>query len=769
MKNSSNNLLFQPCPQVYEMRYTDNLPNAYQNPEPKQSSYTADLLYAANKMNRNNLEDLEGNEADDDFASKYSDDTYPSILANFKIKSRLKFDRLRGNKRVVPQPEDISKMHSKRDTHQVSENSQERSQRDSGESKKYNRITNDKIAQLKSTLDKLQQTDSLQNVENIEENLKDILEDMGLMGDSEEADNLKSKRENIDNNQVIDIEDENLENGLNKIELTKNNHEADRDKRSSEEKENKQTKNIESAKHTNNKLTSSKNAKPKFDFENNDDAASDEDIIQKDLNAANKDILGTFKLHGDNQEGLKSKRDIQHLKPANYEAEGENFIRSKRQKEKNVKETSAASGENIMQGLEKSGELTVSGNKSPLATANNVDSKQTDENKLRETTKMENESLNEEARVEREIQAKIDAIKEEVKREISKLQSSGELAPSPTEATETGRKKRGVNSLLDEETQELDPAKISENSLQPLRRRKRNTDESKLNKIEANGDQPAKIETRSYDTLKIKDNAKITAALGEGMSKYEESENKAADLEANQNELNSNSIQPLEAADENESRNRQRRQTFGGRQNMYDRRKRTKSMHAPENLGYRSFREEDEEIDDEGDEFDDDSFDDRTAAIVRRRRYDVPLDDQQNYRSNENAEYQNYENDNQGPDKRSTNEENEDNPSANNDEGYGYESDPNFERTKRQYFDQNVALHGGSTAVKHLAAIRQRNLQDIPISRQKRYYQESLNDDIMGDRPQQIADMSDTDLFGPLPQSYEGELARFKRVKRKHE
>lgn len=750
------------------MRYADTLPNTYQSPEPKQSSFAADILYATNKVNRNNLEDLEGNEDEDEFAAKYSDDTYPAVLANFKIKSRLKLDKLRGNKRVVPQPEEISKMHSKRDTHQISKNSQKRSQRDSGESKKYNKITNDKIAQLKSTLDKLQQTDSLQNVENMEENLKDILEDMGLMGDSEEADNLKSKRENTDNSDDIDMEDENLENGLNKIELTKNNHEVDRDKRSSEEKEKKQAKKTENAKHTSNKITSSKSTKPKFDFENSDDSASDEDIIEKDSNAANKDILGTFKIHGDSQEGLKNKRDIQHLKPANYEAEGENFIRNKRQKEKDAKEASSASAENIMQGLEKSGELTVSGNKSPLASASNVESKQTNENNLRETTKRENENLDEEARVEREIQAKIDAIKEEVKREISKLQSSSNLAPSPTEATEAGRKKRGVNTLLDEETQELDPAKVSENSLQPLRRRKRNADESKLNKIEAKGDQTAKVETRSYDTLKIKDDAKITAALGEGISKYEESENKAADLEANQNELNSNGIQPLEAIDENESRNRQRRQTFGGRQNMYDRRKRTKSMsmHAPE--AYRSFREEDDEIDDEGDEFDDDSFDDRTAAIVRRRRYDVPLDDQQNYANNENAEYQNFDSGNQGPDKRSTNEENEENPSANNDEGYAYESDPNFERTKRQYFDQSVALHGGSTAMKHLAAIRQRNLQDIPNSRQKRYYQESLNDDIMGDRPQQIADMSDTDLFGPLPQSYEGELARFKRVKRKH-
>ena len=38
-----------------------------------------------------------------------------------------------------------------------------------------------------------------------------------------------------------------------------------------------------------------------------------------------------------------------------------------------------------------------------------------------------------------------------------------------------------------------------------------------------------------------------------------------------------------------------------------------------------------------------------------------------------------------------------------------------------------------------------------------------IDDEIM-DRPQQLSDFSDIDLFGALPKSYDGELSRYKRI-----
>lgn len=57
----------------------------------------------------------------------------------------------------------------------------------------------------------------------------------------------------------------------------------------------------------------------------------------------------------------------------------------------------------------------------------------------------------------------------------------------------------------------------------------------------------------------------------------------------------------------------------------------------------------------------------------------------------------------------------------------------------------------------HLYAIKQRM---VPHSRFRRRTQTENN------QPIQLIDMSAEDLFGALPQSYEGELARYKRVKR---
>lgn len=75
-------------------------------------------------------------------------------------------------------------------------------------------------------------------------------------------------------------------------------------------------------------------------------------------------------------------------------------------------------------------------------------------------------------------------------------------------------------------------------------------------------------------------------------------------------------------------------------------------------------------------------------------------------------------------------------------------------RKKRNSFVDMVAIHGGGPVMNHLVAIRERSM--LPRLRVKRN----------SDRTQQLvlSEMSDEDLFGPLPQGFDGELARYKRV-----
>lgn len=117
----------------------------------------------------------------------------------------------------------------------------------------------------------------------------------------------------------------------------------------------------------------------------------------------------------------------------------------------------------LMRNLAKSGDLTVSGNKSPLASAaesTNDDQQINDKDTISET---------DEERVAREIQEKIDAIKDQVKRQIAeaKLNDNGE------------RKKREVKNLLKAETLEINPQynNAEENGANHVRR-KRNLESS---------------------------------------------------------------------------------------------------------------------------------------------------------------------------------------------------------------------------------------------------------------------------------------------------
>ncbi|CAH0550155.1 unnamed protein product [Brassicogethes aeneus] len=87
-----------------------------------------------------------------------------------------------------------------------------------------------------------------------------------------------------------------------------------------------------------------------------------------------------------------------------------------------------------------------------------------------------------------------------------------------------------------------------------------------------------------------------------------------------------------------------------------------------------------------------------------------------------------------------------------------YEEVP--DREKRSDMDDLVALHGGTATRNHLVAIRSRSMGN-GLSRVRRRIDRDLDDE-----PIHLIDMSDEDIFGALPQSFEGELGRYKRIKR---
>lgn len=142
-----------------------------------------------------------------------------------------------------------------------------------------------------------------------------------------------------------------------------------------------------------------------------------------------------------------------------------------RQKRDSMKDTNSGSNNSpdLMKGLEKSGELTVSGNKSPLASDEKSDSDSISEEKM-SATGSEKEKMNKrntnteyedyEQMVESEIQSKINAIKDKVKRAILMKKQKH------------SRNKRDTSSL-DTENKSLNPDLITDESLQPHKRIRR--------------------------------------------------------------------------------------------------------------------------------------------------------------------------------------------------------------------------------------------------------------------------------------------------------
>lgn len=148
-------------------------------------------------------------------------------------------------------------------------------------------------------------------------------------------------------------------------------------------------------------------------------------------------------------------------KIANYQKSGEAYLRNKRQSVSSTEST------DIVKGLETSGELTVSGNKNPLASSNEEDVTKA---KVIKKSSNEEEKKEYDLDLEKNIQKQIQAIKEQVKREIEALKTK------EVKDNATNRKKRTArNTLMDEEENFLNP-NIYVDSMKPHIRSKRDFD-----------------------------------------------------------------------------------------------------------------------------------------------------------------------------------------------------------------------------------------------------------------------------------------------------
>lgn len=394
---------------------------------------------------------------------------------------------------------------------------------------------------------------------------------------------------------------------------------------------------------------------------------------------------------------------------ANYQSEGEAFVRSKRH------ETSTENAD-IMKGLEQSGDLTVSGNKSPLASAGNGP-EITDKNKdygsstpnavNLEPAKDELGDLNYQKLIEQNLQAKIDAIKEEVKREISSLQVK--TAPESADS-QTGKRETIGGTLLQEESGDLNPAEHPEEKLAPHIRRRRN-----LETDYGDGGGGGGSLTKNEDP---------EVSLGDGGGDSSDTPQKIEESSAVNKELKTYESQ------------RERREIFQKEPSYTYPSKKSADVFLPErNFAYVPYRPEEEEMDEEGDEFDDGSFDDRTANVQKRSLdyYDVPIrkyDYARRFVAKLNPDV--YENPS---------------PYLGN---YLYNPE-GYIRKKRQGFEHLIAFHGGGQTRHHLAAVRERNLQQFSNEeRAKRHFKRGQND---GEAAQNVVDLADADPFGALPQS----------------
>lgn len=304
--------------------------------------------------------------------------------------------------------------------------------------------SNQQIAALKNSLTLLQ--------ENKEEfnNLKTILTDMGLIINPE----FKRDVTDVEKSEIVDNEDENI--NLNDITMLKSRK-----------------------------------------WERNDKILPNEVLDKRDLHEKNINTKKMVKSrsnkvkHHKNRDSEQSKH-TKHIKEET-EDDDEETERKKRDSEE--------SNSDLMKGLEKSGDISISGNKSPLVAVEkkceeNENEKSGNALNNQATDKRSTERDDYEEEIENEIQAKIDAIKEKVKREIL------------LEKQKQFRNKREI-TLLDIENKNINPTVIAhDEELQPHLRIRRKIEDNSSNITKSDNNKPEKreeIESKLKKSEDIKD------------------------------------------------------------------------------------------------------------------------------------------------------------------------------------------------------------------------------------------------------------------------
>ncbi|KAK4884328.1 hypothetical protein RN001_000599 [Aquatica leii] len=720
--------ILEPYQKFYEVSPYANMQEPFEERQSDPAIQSeGDAQYSSNRLPC--ADDSEKDESSESEFSRYTNDKYPTVLANFKIDNKLN-----SNKREK--------------THLVDKIKVKHSLLDDSD---FKAVEKKSIFNLNDE-QKIQsdEVDSSDKVDAIEDDLRKILNDVGLIEGDLIKDNHNTEKMN---KRDITNEDENLEEGLNKIDIVKaanDPEKSDRMKRTKETTENK--------------------------------------------------LAGASLTENEETNNSQSKRETSSSNIRNYQTEGEMYLRSKRNE-------IVTESNDIMKGLEKSGELTVSGNKSPLAMYEN-ESKTTDNRK--------NFKRNEdyEKQLELNIQQKINAIKEEVKREIASLQEK------KTKKLENAqrRKRQTADTLLEKELKTLNPQEHPEGDLvpyirikrgfknvKPHKRSKRNLGEIENydNSVDVDNTSDADADddivndhnfkkkstiNKEFPIKKLVSNAysfgnishsKLTEKELETQDNIVKMEDKskvkyATNLGEEVITSNAGALQTqasfsvTKGVTNYPKMQRQRRQADGP-SIFHSRKKRGEAVMPDGNIAYLGYRGEDNDVDEEGDEFEDDGFDDRSAGMHKRdinniQDYQNVLDYEMSNNGYGTNQIQRYPSRKFVSNSNSDVYEHEDLLPNNY---LSYDPSP-YIRKKRHDFDQIISLHGGGPMLNHLSAVRERNMRQLENegrSRRNRQQPSKIIQDNKNERENAV-ELSDVGLFGPLPQSYEGELSRFKRVKR---
>lgn len=449
----------------------------------------------------------------------------------------------------------------------------------------YDTITDKNVQDLKATIRRLRSSNP-HNSEQIEEELKNILDDMGLIEDEETH---GVKREALEDQS--DEDDSLVEDEL--------------------KAENERNKRDEGCSNANTRTSQNQNSAT---------GAEKRDEIKNEPISHN---------------GLNKRESVDETNESH---------RNKRQKENE-----------LVENLKDSGDIMLSGNKSPLASSSEIVNKESEE-KDADKRSFDEDNEDYESRIERQIQSKINSLKEEVKRQIEALKKRQEN--DDDDDSDIQRKKRQVyNTLINEETDQVNPTMHPENELKPLIRKRRDLNGStkKLSR-----------KKREIEQDLDKDNARL-----ERSSDTHKQEEYKSDREKNEEggELLGDFDEGVILKREVYNPDQEYDSLEQGKDDMYDRNKRSRVL---PNLDY------------------DNLFYNNYFYNDRMKRQNMRLDDYQD----------------------------------------------------------------------HFIPMRRRNRWN------SRFRRRISEDQGIGNRPQQLSDMSDLDLFGALPKSYDGELARYKRVKR---